>query len=110
MLYRKIKKNGDELSIPGFGCMRLPQKRGKPGDGKIDEKPARKLIEYAIDQGINNFDTAINYHMGGSELFLGKVFGNGIRDSVKLATKLPPFYVNKPEDMVVLFKAQEIEK
>lgn len=106
MLYRKIKKSGDELSILGFGCMRLPQKRGTPGDGKIDEKSARRLIECAVDQGVNYFDTAIHYHMGGSELFLGKVFGRGNRDSVKLATKLPPFHVNKPEDMAVLLKAQ----
>lgn len=106
MLYRKIKKSGDELSILGFGCMRLPQKRGTPGDGKIDEEPARKLIDYAIDQGINYFDTAINYHMGDSELFLGKVFGNGYRDRVKLATKLSSFYLNQPEDMAVSLKAQ----
>ncbi len=32
MLYRKMKKNGDELSILGFGCMRLPQKKGSPGE------------------------------------------------------------------------------
>ena len=29
MLYRKMKKNGDELSILGFGCMRLPQKKAR---------------------------------------------------------------------------------
>ncbi len=36
MLYREMKKNGDKLSILGFGCMRLPQKKGTPGDGAID--------------------------------------------------------------------------
>ena len=106
MLYRKVKSNGDELSILGFGCMRLPQKKGTPGDGKIDEERARKQILYAIDNGVNYFDTAMPYHMGASELFLGKVFTNGLRDKVKLATKIPHFHVNVPEDMEKIIKAQ----
>jgi predicted aldo/keto reductase-like oxidoreductase len=106
MLFRKIKKNGDDLSILGFGCMRLPQKRGRPGAGKIDEERAKKQILYAIDNGINYFDTAMPYHMGTSELFLGKVFSDGYRDKVKLATKLPPFHVHEPEDMEYLLRAQ----
>ena len=106
MLYRKIPKNGDALSILGFGCMRLPQKKGRPGDGKIDEERAQKQILYAIDNGINYFDTAMTYHMGASELFLGSIFTDGYRDKIKLATKLPPFHVNKPEDMEQLLNAQ----
>lgn len=106
MLYRKIPKNGDDLSVLGFGCMRLPQKKGTLGDGKIDEDRARKQILYAIENGINYFDTAMPYHMGASELFLGTVLTDGYRDKVKLATKLPPFYVNKSEDMEHLLDAQ----
>jgi predicted aldo/keto reductase-like oxidoreductase len=49
--------------------MRLPQKKGSPGDGKIDEERAKKQILYAIDNGINYFDTAMLYHMGASELW-----------------------------------------
>ena len=51
-----MKSNGDELSILGFGCMRLPQKKGTPGDGKtptlgkIDEDRARKQILHALDK------------------------------------------------------------
>ncbi len=106
MLYRKIPKNGDDLSVLGFGCMRLPQKKGTLGDGKIDEERAKKQILYAIDNGIYYFDTAMPYHMGASELFLVRVFTDGYRDKVKLATKLPPFYVNKPGDMEHLLNAQ----
>jgi len=106
MLYRKIKKNGDDLSILGFGCMRLPQKKGNPGTGKIDEERAKKQIFYAIDNGVNYFDTAMPYHMGASESFLGEIFTDGYRDKIKLATKLPPFHVNKPDDMEHILKAQ----
>jgi predicted aldo/keto reductase-like oxidoreductase len=106
MLYRKVKKTGDALSILGFGCMRLPQKKGTPGDGKIDEDRAVKQIHLAIENGINYFDTAATYHMGGSEVFLGKVFKDGLRGKIKLATKLPHWSVNRPGDMELLLKAQ----
>jgi hypothetical protein len=106
MLYRKVKSNGDQLSILGFGCMRLPQKKGTPGDGKIDEQRALEQIHYAIDKGVNYFDTAMPYHMGASELFLGKVFTNGVREKIKLATKIPHFHVNAPQDMEKIIRAQ----
>ena len=64
MLYRKVEKTGDRLSILGFGCMRLPQKRGQPGSGRIDEDRARKQLRYAIDRGVNYIDTGLPYHAG----------------------------------------------
>jgi len=106
MLYRKMEKTGDELSVLGFGCMRLPQKRGTPGDGKIDVKRATYQIRYAIDNGVNYVDTAIPYHMGASEPFLSEALSDGYREQVKLATKLPPWSVEKPSDMDALLHAQ----
>jgi predicted aldo/keto reductase-like oxidoreductase len=106
MLYRKMKKNGDEMSILGFGCMRLPQKKGSPGSGKIDEARATRQIHYAIEQGVNYFDTAMPYHMGASEPFLGRALANGYRDKIKLATKLPPWSVKARQDMDQLLKVQ----
>ena len=84
MLYRKMPKNGDELSILGFGCMRLPLK-----EGKIDEPRAIDQIRYAIDQGVNYVDTAWPYHGGESETLLGKALAGGYRERVRVATKLP---------------------
>ena len=49
MLYRKMKKNDDELSILGYGCMRLPQKKGSPGDGKIDDNDAGTSLPSPVD-------------------------------------------------------------
>lgn len=106
MLYREIKKNGDKLSVLGFGCMRLPQKKGIPGDGIIDEARATKQLQTAIDRGVNYFDTAMPYHMGASEPFLGKVLTGGYREKIKIATKLPHWSVNMPKDMDSLLKSQ----
>jgi len=96
MQYRKVPKTGDEISAIGYGCMRFPTRMGR-----IDEKKAEEQIRYAIEQGVNYFDTAYPYHGGNSESFLGKVFGNDIelRQKVKIATKLPPWSVKTRADM-----------
>ena len=99
MLYRAMKKNGNRLSILGFGCMRLPQRKGTPGVGTIDEPRAAAQLRMAIDQGVNYIDTAYMYHAGGSELFLGRFLSDGYRDKVYLATKLPPWLADNIEDM-----------
>lgn len=102
MLYRKMPKNGDELSILGFGCMRLPVKE----DGSIDEERATKQVRYAIDQGVNYVDTAWPYHMGESEPFLGRALDDGYREKVKIATKLPSWLIESREDMDKFLNAQ----
>lgn len=94
MQYRTLKKTGDEISILGFGCMRLAQKFGR-----IDEKRATRQIHYAIDKGVNYFDTAMFYHNGTGEPFVGRALSNGHRQKVKVATKIFPLYVDKHEAM-----------
>ena len=101
MLYRKAPRTGDELSILGFGCMRLPQK-----NGRIDEERAARQIRFAIDRGVNYVDTAWPYHGGESELFVGRVLAGGYRERVKLATKLPAWLVKSPSDMDRYLDAQ----
>ena len=94
MQYRKVPKNGDQLSALGFGAMRLPTRMGR-----IDEERATRQIRGAIDQGVNYVDTAVPYHGGESERFLGRVLQDGYREKVKLATKLPPPSVKTQGDM-----------
>jgi len=101
MLYRTMPKNGDSLSILGFGCMRLPVK-----DQHIDEAAAISLIRFAADQGVNYFDTAWPYHAGESEVLLGKALLGGYRDRVKLATKLPSWMIKSRADMDRYLNAQ----
>ncbi|MDG6257687.1 MAG: aldo/keto reductase [Methanomicrobiaceae archaeon] len=101
MLYRTVPKTGDRLSILGFGCMRLPKK-----GGKIDVERATRQVRIAIDRGVNYIDTAVPYHNGESEPFLGQALADGYREKVFLATKLPPWQVHRPEDMDRILDAQ----
>ncbi len=102
MLYREVPKNGDKLSILGYGCMRFPN-RGE----LINQKLAEKQLMSAIEQGVNYMDTAFHYHMGKSESFLGKVIAqNSIREKVKFATKLPHWSVTSTADMEKILNLQ----
>ena len=103
MLYRKVPKTGDKLSILGFGCMRLSAK--KSGSG-IDEERAIRQLRFAIDHGVNYVDTAPAYHFGKSEQVLGRAFEDGYREKVRLATKLPPWSVRSREDMDRILNGQ----
>jgi predicted aldo/keto reductase-like oxidoreductase len=101
MLTRRNNKNGDELSILGFGCMRFPMK-----GANIDEPRAIAMIRSSIEKGVNYFDTAYFYHGGKSEPLLGEALSGGYRERVKIATKLPPFMVSKLEGAKKIFENQ----
>jgi predicted aldo/keto reductase-like oxidoreductase len=90
------------VSILGFGCMRLPIREQKAH--LIDEEKAQAMVDYAIRNGVNYFDTAYIYHSevpfqaGMSELFLGHALKNQ-RQKVHLATKLPSWFVESRADL-----------
>ena len=110
MQYRTFGKTGEKVSALGFGCMRLPI-IGKDKSA-INEAEAIRLIHYAIDQGVNYFDTAYPYHSssfslpGKSEPLLGKALAGGHRDKVKIATKLPVWLVKEKGDFDKLLNLQ----
>ena len=91
MRYRTMPKNGDELSVLGFGCMRLPMMEG----GKIHVDKAVEQVRQAIDNGVNYLDTAWPYHGGASETIVGTILQDGYRDKVKIATKLPTWLISR---------------
>jgi uncharacterized protein len=111
MLYRRLGKTGCDVSVLGFGCMRLPVRDAhKPADffdpaKAIDEEKAANLIHYAIEQGVNYFDTAYVYHGGKSEPLLGKAVRE-LRERVYLATKLPAWLIKGKEDFEKIFQEQ----
>ena len=86
MQYRN-DRYGEPLSILGYGCMRFSKK----GTGIHLAKTEQEILA-AYRAGVNYYDTAYLYP--GSEAALGEILErNGIRDSVKIATKLPQYMV-----------------
>ncbi|MHB0980152.1 MAG: aldo/keto reductase [Thermoleophilia bacterium] len=103
MLYRTLGRSGPEVSILGFGCMRLPVVDGR--QDHIDTPAATAMLHEAIERGVNYVDTAYPYHgvshtaPGMSEVFVGESLRGGYRDRVLLATKLPSWLVETRGDM-----------
>ncbi len=94
MIYRENQKNGEKISQLGFGCMRFDK----------DDKEVEKQIVYAIENGVNYFDTAYIYP--NSEERLGKVLAKGYREKVSIATKMPTYMINKTEGFNKMFNTQ----
>ena len=97
MQYRVNPKNGQQLSVLGFGCMRFTRK-----GGGIDQEKANRELNRALELGVNYFDTAYIYP--GSEEALGNFMqAYHCRDRLNIATKLPQYRVKKREDFDTFF-------
>ncbi|MBO4349420.1 MAG: aldo/keto reductase [Proteobacteria bacterium] len=93
MTYRKAK-NGDIISLLGFGMMRLPtidDRSARDTDSEIDQEMVNSLIDEAIQYGVNYFDTSPAYCKGKSEAALGIALKKYPRDKFFVATKLSNF-------------------
>lgn len=101
---RAFGKTGEEISLLGFGCMRLPLLSEDTKD--IDRASAEAMVDYAYAHGVNYFDTAYTYHGECSEPFIGEVLSKYPRERFKLATKMPVWLLEKEEDAVHYFSKQ----
>lgn len=102
MIYKQFQDI--RLSALGLGAMRLPALEGK--DAQIDEPAAQEMVDYAMEYGVNYYDTAWGYHSGQSELALGRALARYPRESFYLATKFPGYDLNNMGKVEEIFEAQ----
>ncbi len=105
MIYRDFK--GEKLSLFAMGTMRLPVIDGD--DARIDEDAARAMFDYALEHGVNYFDTAWGYHGGNSELVTGRALARHPRESFNIASKFPGYDLNNMGKVEEIF-AKQLEK
>jgi len=93
MTFRDDPKNGNKLSLLGYGMMRLPRvprRRGEslPDTNDIDQEAVNELVDYAIAHGVNVYDTSPLYMKGFSEKSTGEALSRHPRDKYFVATKM----------------------
>jgi len=89
---------GEQVSLLGFGAMRLPTIDGE--NSKIDVPEAVRMMRHAFDNGVNYVDTAWGYHGGTSELAVAQALQDGYRQKVLLATKNPTWAIETTADFM----------
>lgn len=102
MIYRTFQDL--QLSSLGMGAMRLPTIGGD--DARIDVEKTKAMVAYAMEHGINYYDTAWGYHDGNSELVMGEVLKDYPRDSFYLATKFPGYDLANMPKVKEIFEKQ----
>lgn len=108
MTYRNL--NGDRISLLGYGCMRWPQKAAAEGqESEIDQETVNALVDYALEHGINYFDTAPTYLRGFSEDATGIALKRYPRDSYYIATKLSNFGDSSREGSMAMYRQSFID-
>ena len=91
MAIRENPRNGDKISLLGFGCMRWPMVKDASGKDVIDQEAVNEMVDYALEHGINYFDTSPAYLQGQSERAAGIALSRHPRSSYYIATKLSNF-------------------
>ncbi len=100
-----LKKFQDlDLSALGMGAMRLPTVDGD--DSNIDVAATEEMVAYAMEKGINYYDTAWGYHGGNSELVMGEILKKYPRDSFYLASKFPGYDLANMPKVKEIFEKQ----
>ncbi len=102
MIYKKFQDIN--LSALGLGAMRLPTVGGD--DSRIDEEAVMEMVDYAMKQGVNYYDTAWGYHGENSETVMGKALSQYPREQFYLATKFPGYDLSNMGKTEEIFEKQ----
>lgn len=108
MALRGHPRTGVAVSALAFGCMRLPMLPHAtfPRGAEVDEKAAERLLDQALEYGVNYFDTAWPYHRNRSEPIIGAILSRHPRERYLLATKMPGMKVENLEMAKKIFNDQ----
>lgn len=101
MVYKEFQNL--KLSALGMGAMRLPTRES---DADIDEAATEEMVAYAMQNGVNYYDTAWGYHNGHSETVMGRALSKYARDSFYLATKFPGYNLSNMDKVEEIFEKQ----
>lgn len=102
MVYKTFQDK--QLSALGMGCMRLPVINGD--DAQVNQTAVDDMIAYAMEQGVNYYDTAWGYHNGNSEVALGKALSKYPREKFYLADKFPGYDLSNMDKVEEIFEKQ----
>ena len=102
MYYNKFQDL--ELSALGMGCMRLPCIDGD--DARPDAEAVQEMVDYAMANGVNYYDTAWGYHNGNSETVLGKALAKYDHKDYYIASKFPGYDLSNFDRIEEIFEAQ----
>lgn len=94
MTLRTNPNTNDRVSLLGYGMMRLPTTDGtaaRESDAPIDQEQVNRLVDFALEHGVNYFDTSPAYCKGESERSTGIALSRHPRSSYYIATKLSNF-------------------
>lgn len=108
MQYRKYGEGGPEVSILGFGVMRLPPRK-KGVWGSVNFSKSVPMMRRAMELGVNFFDSHHNYHEGLSEVAIGKALKGWKGQRIYIQTKTP-FYHRKSQDYFKKLLHEALEK
>ena len=103
MLMRENPRNGDKVSVLGFGCMRWPMIKDADGKDVIDQEAVNEMVDYALAHGVNYFDTSPAYLQGQSEKAAGEALSRHPRESYFIATKLSNFGDRSTEGSIKMY-------
>lgn len=104
MTYRTNNGNGDRVSILGYGCMRWPMIKDESGKDIVDQEAVNRLVDHAMENGVNYYDTSPVYLQGQSEQATGIALKRHPRESYFIATKLSNFSNYSRENSMLMYR------
>lgn len=104
MAYRTNKVTEDKVSILGYGCMRWPMIKDAEDKDIIDQEAVNRLVDHALENGVNYFDTSPVYLQGQSETATGIALKRHPRESYFIATKLSNFSNYSRENSMLMYR------